>query len=225
MQKKLKILMVDDHPSMIEGYKIILSYNDLGFEIETTAAYNCESAYKIITNENGFSKIYFDLIFLDFSLPPYEQMNIMSGQDLAMLVKSYLPDTKIVMLTSHTEAILLYDLIRKIEPNGLLIKSDFSADELLSAFDKIMRGETYHSVTVNQNLKKILSKSSVLDQQNRQIITLLAQGIKTKNFPSYLNLSLSAVEKRKVQIRDYFGIKNGGNDEDIIREAKISGLV
>ena len=225
MQKKLKILMVDDHPSMIEGYKIILSYNNLGLEIETTAAYNCESAYKIITNKNESSKIYFDLIFLDFSLPPYEQKNIMSGQDLAMLVKSHLPDTKIVMLTSHTEAILLYDLIRKVEPNGLLIKSDFSADELLSAFDKIMMGDIYHSITVSRNLKEILSKSSVLDQQNRQIISLLSQGIKTKNLPSYLNISLSAIEKRKVQIRDYFGIKNGGNDEDIIREAKILGLV
>ncbi|MFM9989297.1 response regulator [Flavobacterium sp.] len=225
MQKKLKILMVDDHPSMIEGYKIILSYNDLGLEIETTSAYNCESAYKIITNENESSKVYFDLIFLDFSLPPYEQMNITSGQDLALLIKNYLPDAKIVMLTSHTEAILLYDLIRKVDPNGLLVKSDFSAEELLFAFNKIMGGETYHSITVNQNLKEILSKSSVLDQQNRQIISLLAQGIKTKNLPNHLNLSLSAIEKRKVQIRDYFCIKNGGNDEDIIREAKTLGLV
>ena len=223
MQTKLKILMVDDHPSMIEGYKIILSYNDLGFDIETFAAYNCETAFALITNRTKINN--FDLVFLDYSLPPYEKMNITSGQDLAQLVKGYLPKAKIVMLTSHTEAILLYDIIRKIRPDGLLIKSDFSAEELLSAFSKIMNGETYHSITVTQNLKGILSKSSVLDKQNRQIISLLAQGVKTKNLTNYLNLSLSSIEKRKVLIRDYFDIKNAGNDEDIIREAKKMGLL
>ncbi|WP_395058099.1 response regulator [Flavobacterium sp.] len=222
MQKKLKILMIDDHPSMIEGYKIILSYNNLGLEIETTAAYNCEVAYKIITNK--FNKIYFDLVFLDYSLPPYEEKNIKSGQDLAKLIKIHLPNTKIVMLTSHTESILLYDIISKIEPNGLLVKSDFSAEELLSAFDKIMEGEIYHSITVKHNLKEMFSQKKILDQQNRKIISLLVQGIKTKNLPSYLNISMSAIEKRKVNIRCYFNLEKG-SDEDIIREAKKSGLV
>lgn len=219
---KLKILMVDDHPSMIEGYKIILSYNDLGFEIETTAAYNCESAYEIITNTTNPDV--FDLVFLDFSLPPFEARNISSGEDLAMLVKTHLPDSKIVMLTSHTEALILYNIIRNIEPEGLLVKSDFSAEELISAFDIIMKGEIYHSTTVKQNVKELLSKRVYLDHFNRQIITLLAQGIKTKSLPSHLNLSISAIEKRKVQIRDYFNIQNG-KDEDIIREAKKLGLI
>ena len=222
MQTKLKILMVDDHPSMIEGYKIILSYNNLGLDIETTAAYNCESAYKIITNQSN--KIYFDLVFLDFSLPPYEEMHIKSGQDLAKLIKIHLPNTKIVMLTSHTEAILLYDIIRNVEPNGLLVKSDFSAEELLLAFDKIMNGEIYHSITVNHNLKEMFFQKKILDQPNRQIISLLAQGIKTKNLPNYLNISISAIEKRKVNIRCYFNLQKG-SDEDIIREAKKLGLV
>ncbi|MET0760063.1 MAG: response regulator [Flavobacterium sp.] len=219
---KLKILMVDDHPSMIEGYKIILSYNDLGFEIETTAAHNCESAFEIITNTTNLD--FFDLVFLDYSLPPFEAKNISSGEDLAMLVKAHLPNSKIVMLTSHTEALILYNIIRNIEPEGLLVKSDFSAEELISAFDMIMKGEIYHSLTVKQNVKELLSKKVYLDHFNRQIITLLAQGIKTKSLPAHLNLSISAIEKRKVQIRDYFCIQKG-NDEDIIREAKKLGLI
>ncbi|HLF52652.1 response regulator [Flavobacterium sp.] len=219
---KLKILMVDDHPSMIEGYKIILSYNDLGFEIETTAAHNCENAFEIITNTTNLD--FFDLVFLDYSLPPFEAKNISSGEDLAMLVKTHLPNSKIVMLTSHTEALILYNIIRNVEPEGLLVKSDFSAEELISAFDIIMRGEIYHSLTVKQNVKELLSKKVYLDHFNRQIITLLAQGIKTKSLPAHLNLSISAIEKRKVQIRDYFCVQKG-NDEDIIREARKLGII
>lgn len=219
---KVKILMVDDHPSMIEGYKIILSYNNLGFEIETTTAFNCESAYEIITNKS--KKVSFDLVFLDYSLPPYEEKNITSGEDLAMLTKTHLPDSKIVMLTSHTEALVLYNILRNVEPAGLLVKSDFTADELLIAFDIIMKGEIYHSVTVKQCMKELLSKKVYLDNFNRQIITLLAQGIKTKSLPNHLNLSISSIEKRKVQIKDYFCIEKG-TDEDIIREAKRLGLI
>lgn len=219
---KVKILMVDDHPSMIEGYKIILSYNNLGFEIETTTAFNCESAYEIITNKS--KKASFDLVFLDYSLPPYEEKNIASGEDLAMLTKTHLPDSKIVMLTSHTEALVLYNILRNVEPAGLLVKSDFTADELLIAFDIIMKGEIYHSVTVKQCMKELLSKKVYLDNFNRQIITLLAQGIKTKSLPNHLNLSISSIEKRKVQIKDYFCIEKG-TDEDIIREAKRLGLI
>ncbi len=160
MQMKLKILMIDDHPSMIEGYKIILSYNTLGFEIETTSAFSCESAYEIITSSKN---TLFDLVFIDYSLPAYEKMNIDSGEDLALLVKTHMPNAKIVMLTSHNEALILYNILRNIEPAGLLVKSDFSADELISAFDIIMKGEIYHSITVKHRMKELLSKKAYLD--------------------------------------------------------------
>ena len=220
MKTKVKILMIDDHPSMLEGYKIILSYNDLGYEIETTSAYTCESAYRIIMNGPAV----FDLVFLDYSLPPYEEKNIMTGEDLAVLVKNHWPDSKIVMLTSHTESIILYNILRNVDPAGLLVKSDFSAEELLVAFEMIMNGDVYHSMTVKQCMKELLSKTVYLDNFNRQIITLLAQGIKTKSLPNHLNLSISSIEKRKVQIKDYFSIEKG-TDEDIIREAKKMGFI
>lgn len=212
--------MVDDHPSMIEGYKIILSYNDLGYEVETVAAYNCESAYHIVAEE----KKKFDLYFLDFSLPPYEEKHILSGKDLASFIREIHPEAKLVILTSHSESIILYDLIRSVNPEGVLVKSDFSAEELLQAFGQILNGQVYHSATVKQNVKELLSNKIYLDDFNRKIITLLAQGIKTKNLPNHINLSISAIEKRKAQIRDYFNLEKG-TDEDILREAKKLGLL
>ena len=216
---KLKILIVEDHPSMIEGYKIILSYNTKGYEIEVTSAFNCKSAYDLIS---GSSK--FDIILLDYSLPPYPEKGINTGKDLAVLVRKSDAKAKIIVLTSHSEALILYDLIISAEPEGILVKSDFSAEELLKAFELIMEGGSYHSTTVTQNVSELLSKKIYLDSYNRKIISLLAEGIKTKNIPNYMNLSISAVEKRKVQIKDYFGIDKGG-DEEIIRKAKEAGLI
>src|SRR5690606_17240783 len=78
--------------------------------------------------------------------------------------------------------------------------------ELRDAFKRYILGETYHSITVTDIIKKILSKESYLDTFNRQIILCLSQGIKTKHLPVHLNMSLSAIEKRKAQIKDYLCI-------------------
>ena len=214
--------MIDDHPSMIEGYKSILSFNDLGLRIITTPAYNCESAYNII-DKTSVSEA-FDFAFVDLSLPPYLEKNIKSGEDLALLIKNKFPDCKIVILTSHAEAFILNAIQKNIAPNGLLVKSDFTADEFLLAFEKIYNNHFYTSRTVVENIAELHEKSAFLDENNRKLITLLAEGVKTKNLPQRMNLSISTIDKRKAQIKHFFKIEKG-SDEDIIREAKKHGLI
>ncbi|MFK7049549.1 MULTISPECIES: response regulator [Flavobacterium] len=215
----IRILIVDDHPSMIEGYKVILSYNDFGYNIDTTAAYNCESALKIIE-----SNAHFDVAFLDHNLPAYKEGHIENGIDLAKIIRKKRPNTKIIFLTSHSESIILLDMIKRVNPDGILVKSDFTADELLIAFDKIIKGENYRSVTVDHNVKELLSNKAYLDETNRQIISLLSKGIKTKNIPNYLNLSMSSIEKRKANIKKFLDIEIG-SDEDIVRAARKAGVI
>lgn len=221
-KKSLNILMIDDHPSMIEGYKSILSFNDLGIQINSVPAYNCESAYNIITSEDNSEA--FDMAFVDLSLPPYLDKNMKSGEDLALLIRKTHPKCKIVILTSHAEAFILDNIQKTIEPNGLLVKSDFTAEELLIAFEQIYNNQIYTSKTVVDNIADLHEKSAFLDENNRKLITLLSEGVKTKNMPQHMNLSISAIDKRKAQIRHYFKIEKG-TDEDIIRAAKNHGLI
>ncbi|ESU29169.1 response regulator receiver protein [Flavobacterium limnosediminis JC2902] len=218
----VKILFVDDHPSQILGYKTILAYNNRNLAIEATECYNCKDAFLLLTNTVNPPE--FDMVFLDRSMPAYEEEGLYSGEDLAVLVKKHLPAAKIVILTSHAESFIIYDIVKNINPDGLLIKSDFSGDELLSAFDMIMDGETYRSETVRKAIKELLSREDYLDCINRQIIMLISQGFKTKSIAGEINLTESAVEKRKAKIKDYFCIGKG-NDEDIIREAKKLGFI
>jgi len=217
-----KILMVDDHPLQIDGYKTILQYNDKNIEIETTSCFNCEEAYKIITNTTN--PIGFDLVFLDRSLPPFPEKKIKSGEDLALLVKQYMPNSKIIMLTSHAEAFIIYDIVHKVRPDGLLIKSDADGDILLEAFNAILDGEIYYTETVKESIKELLSREDYLDSINRQIISLLSRGLKNKTIATELGLSDSAVEKRKSKIKDFFFISKG-SDEELILEARKLGFI
>ena len=218
----IKILIVDDHPLQIEGYKSILQYNIEKLEIETTVCYNCEEAYTIIVNTE--SPLHFDVVFLDRSLPPYPDKNIYSGEDLALLAREHSPKSKIMMLTSHAEAFVIYDLVQKVRPDGLLIKSDFDGDELSVAFSAVLNGTVYYSQTVKDSIKELLSRENYLDAINRQIIVLLAQGLKNKSIALQLNLSDSAIEKRKSKLKDFFFISKS-TDEELVQQARKMGFI
>lgn len=217
---ELKVLMVDDHPPIIEGYRSILAYNPNGYILNTTTAHSCEAAYNAIFQ----ASCPFDIVFLDLTLPPFFEKNLNSGDDLVPIVRRQHPNAKIVILTSHYESIVLYKIIKEHNPEGILIKSDFQAQELVKAFDVIVNGGTYFSETVMNHQKSWGEKNKVMDSYNRQILLLLAQGVKTKSLPDFLHLSKSAIDKRKAILKQLLGIDKG-NDEDILKEARKQGLI
>jgi len=221
MESAMKILIIDDHPTMIDGYKSILnSHGLISEDSKVTSAHNCEEAYNIITK----STTPFNIILLDMNLPAYESKKMYSGEDLAVLIQHQFPESKIMMLTSHTETFLLFNLMKKINPQAIMVKSDFGEIELAEAFKKVLQGETYYTHTAQKSRKDVYIENNYLDAYNRRIITLLAKGIATKNLPTHLNITISAIDKRKAQIKDFFNITKG-NDEDIIREAKKRGFI
>lgn len=216
------ILLVDDHPAILNGYLSVLGFNDKDIELVPTFCYCCEDAYNAITNPE--QQNFFDFIFLDRSLPPYPEMKIKFGEDLAVLAREHQNKAKIVMLTAHAESFIIYDILHKARPNGLIIKSDATGDVLLDALHDIIDGKTYYSPTVTDSMKDLLVREDYLDSINRQIIVLLAQGFKNKTIATQLGLSDSTVEKRKSKIKDFFLI-NKSTDEELITEAKKLGFI
>jgi hypothetical protein len=53
---------------------------------------------------------------------------------------------------------------------------------------------------------------------------LISQGVKTVNLPNYIPLSMSAIEKRKANIKDQL-LKEKGSDKDLIEIAKKLGFL
>lgn len=222
MAKKINIIIVDDHPFIIEGYKnAINSYNASEYEFSITQANDCKSAYDIITNPNI---VPFDIAFFDISMPAYEEKNIHSGEDLAKLIKQKMPACKVILLTMHTELLKINTIIKTINPNGLVIKNDLTFDELLVAFDKILKGENYYSQTVVKFVSQSQYDGLEIDPFDKQILFHLSKGTKTKDIPSFVPLSLSAVEKRKLNLKEMLEIK-GASDIELIAEAKTKGLL
>ena len=211
--------MIDDHPSQIEGYTYILE-SMFPQTLEITSCFSFADAYQMILNEDEC----YDIIFLDMSMPSYDECRVQNGEDMAVIIRKFRPESKIVVITAHSETFMLYNIIKKVAPEGVLVKSDFHPHELQDAFRRIIKGETYHSNTVREGIRELLSRETYLDAYNRQIIMLLAQGIRTKHLPEHMHISLSAIEKRKGQLRDYFCIDRG-SDEQIVTEARKLGFI
>ena len=82
---KLRILVVDDEPSVGNTVKMLLKFD--GHEVESTNS--SEEALGM------FKSGRFDLVFTDFTMPG------MNGNQLAAAIKAGAPDQPVVMITAY----------------------------------------------------------------------------------------------------------------------------
>lgn len=221
--QEIKILMVDDHPMIIEGYQntLMATKNEDQVLLIDTAG-NCDAANDLL--QKAAKNKPYDICFFDISLPSSSDGQITSGEDLAKITRDIMPNTKIIILTMFNESFRIYNIIKEVSPDGFLIKSDLTSMELAEAFQHILKSPPYYSSTVNEYLKKTITSEVYIDDINRKILHLLSKGIKTRSLREHIDLSMSAIEKRKKQMKLLFSITDG-KDESLLDEARKKGFL
>lgn len=218
------LFIVDDHPITVHAYKkLILRTKTTTTGIDFETAYSCEEAYnRIIKKHKDQENL--DVALLDISLPSYPAKNIQTGIDIAKLIRHYFPACKIILLTMHNEPAIIATAIHGVNPEGFIFKSDIDATSFVTAYQSIMLGDTSYSDTISKVQNNTTIKKLNFDATDLQILLLLDKKIKTKNMPHHLDLSLSAIEKRKAAIKNKL-LKDKGSNKEIIEEAKKIGLI
>jgi DNA-binding NarL/FixJ family response regulator len=223
MMQDIHILMVDDHPIIIEGYQNTLMATKKDHQnLIIDTANTCDAA-NLLMQKSANGQPY-DVCFFDISLPPSADGAITSGEDLAKICRDILPEAKVIILTMFNESYRIHNIVKNINPDGFLIKSDLTSSELAEAFHHILMDPPYYSSTVSNFLNKAVVHEIYVDEINRKILYLLSNGIKTRSLPEHINLSMSAIEKRKKQLKLLFSIDNG-KDEALINEARKKGFL
>ncbi|MFT5248748.1 MAG: DNA-binding NarL/FixJ family response regulator [bacterium] len=109
MTQELKILMVDDHPMIIEGYQnTLLATKKENQELTIDIAHDCERANKLMRSSVNSGP--YNILFFDISLPASRDGQITSGE--------YLPNAKVIILTMFNES---YRILNIIKENPLCI--------------------------------------------------------------------------------------------------------
>jgi DNA-binding NarL/FixJ family response regulator len=189
-----KILIVDDHALLREGLQSLLSAQP-GMRVVGTA----EDA------QSGISKITSlgpDVVLTDLAMPET------GGVDAIRLIKAAHPDTRVIALTFHKEDSYIHAAL-KAGADGYVLKDD-SRDELVIAIGSVLRGKNYLSPSICDQIiagylagarKKRLEPSwHVLTRRERQVIKMIAKGMKTREIADELSLSPKTVEKHRTNM-------------------------
>jgi DNA-binding NarL/FixJ family response regulator len=225
-RKKTSVLIIDDHPLICDAYVNALHFiekenSEISFKI--TLTHNCDDAIAKI-KESSKRVLKYELIFLDIKLPPSKDKKILSGEDLGLEIKKLLPDSKIIVSTTYNDNYRIYSLMKNLNPDGLLIKNDITASELVNAINLVLTSPPYYSSSVSQTIRNEMLNDLLLDKIDRRLLYELSIGTKTKDLPITLPLSIAGVEKRKRNLKNVFDV-SGLEDKDLINKAKEKGFI
>lgn len=218
MDKRIHLLLLDDHPVMIDGYEKALEVMDYLFF--TQRCYTIDQAVSYIFASKEQNKP-IDLAFIDIGLPASKNKRYVSGQDVAIQLKRVFPDVKIIIPTLYDSLERIRIIADTVNPDAILLKDEFTGWEIRSAVEKVMLGETYFTPRV----QTMLSESSIaIDDLDLKILSCLAKQIRIKDMPDYIPLALRTIEERKSALMDKLAIDSRKN-QDLLEVARKKGLI
>ncbi|MDH7911374.1 response regulator [Winogradskyella sp. SYSU M77433] len=223
MKKTYNVLIIDDHQIIIDCYRS--SIKQLEFSLEETdfnvsQAKDCQSGY----NKIKTLKSELDLVFLDISLPSTKNEQFTSGEDLGLEIRNKFPSVKIIVCTSLADNLRLHNIMKTLNPEAFLIKSDIDSSDIVLALKKLINGGTYYSKTILNFLRSKVSASLVLDDLDIHILKEVSNAASMKELTKVIPLSRAAIEKRKRLLKSHFNIKNN-SDRDLVLAAKQRGFI
>ncbi|WP_168796299.1 response regulator [Flagellimonas onchidii] len=212
-----QILIIDDHPITVKGYKILLENLEIPTSLEFDGAHSCD---EVLLKMDELEGNFFDIVLLDISLPASKDRTVTSGEDLGLLIKKRFPKTKIIVHTGLNEIQRISNIFRTLKPEGFLIKSDIDPKTLNHAVSRVLQNKNFYSEKIRTLLSPDDFEKIYVDSWNRKILYHLSQGHKMKDLPSHIPLSMPTIERRKKRIKSLLGVPDGSTKEllDVARK-------
>lgn len=198
---KLKILIADDHPVVIEGIIKALE-KEPDFEVVGTASDGLQAVSQVKTLKP-------DIVIMDISMPN------LRGIDATHEIKKSREQTHVMIYTMYSEREYVISLFR-IGISAYILKRE-PIKELVRAIKVVARGGTYFTNGVRKILQHQLDSlimgdlSEVREVENgikklsireKEIFILLADGLRVKEIAERLCISPKTVETHKYNIMD-----------------------
>ncbi|MDF1548969.1 MAG: response regulator transcription factor [Bacteroidales bacterium] len=206
MDKKIKIILVDDHKMFREGLSFLIS--------------KLKTAEVIAEAENGQQFLQLlktcepDIVLMDINMP---QMDGIEATEIAVAQN---PDLKVVALSMNGDENYYYKMI-SAGAKGFVLKQAGS-EELEEAIETVMAGNDFFSpelmknIIINMGKTKISEKISgsvkiKLTDREQETLELICHGLSTKEIGDKLFISPRTVEGHKARIMEKLGATNTSN--------------
>ena len=206
--KKINILIVDDHPMVLEGMKALLSNFDY-ITVSGTAsnAYDAMAMLKVQP---------VDIVIVDINLPE------VSGIELTAKIKKEFPGIKILAMSTFKERSYISQMIKN-GASGYLVKSA-SKEEIEAAILSANEGKLYLSLDINSiDLNpEVAPDVPVVSRREKEVLQLIVDGLTNPQIAEKLFISLHTVDSHRKNLLAKFNVNNTAS---LIRVAIKNNLV
>ena len=207
--KPISVLIVDDHPMVIEGLKTLLSDNE---EVEVKTHFtNGKDTLEFLEKENV------DVILLDVNLPD------INGVEMVKLILDTRATISILGVSTYSEPSIINQMIKN-GVKGYLLKNA-TADELAKAISQVNSGNFYFGSEVQKILADSVSQERKdvpkLTRREKHILTLIAEGKTTNTIAEELFISPLTVETHRRNLMQKLEVSNAASLIKIAIEHKL----
>ncbi|MGB0468733.1 MAG: response regulator transcription factor [Pontibacterium sp.] len=209
--KKIRILVVDDHPLVREGISLRLE-SEASLQVVGHAVNGQQALEKS-------AELKPDVVLMDITMP------VMNGLEAAGYFKAEQPDVKVLILSMHENREYIVEMLKQ-GASGYVLK-DVSSDELIRAVETVYQGGTYFSAGASQSLFSQFDKEEKADtgltRREETVLKLLAEGQCNKDVARTLDISVRTVEthrqniKQKLKIQTAAGLTKYAIEHNIIQ--------
>ncbi len=191
MNRKVRVLIADDHPLMRQGLVTLLAA-DADLEIVGDANNGSVAAEKA-------AELNPDVVVMDLSMP------VMDGVEATKRIRESSPNTRVLILTTYGTSA---DIAHAIDAgaSGALVK-DAEYDRLVSAIHAVADGGTAFSPEIEEMLKKEPHPPTLTERQ-RQILELTINGLSADEISRKVNLSAFTVNEHLDAVKRKLGAAN-----------------
>jgi len=190
MEKKITVLLVDDHSLVRRGFRRMLE-DEADMQVVGEAG-DGEEAVRLA------KQLHPRVVVMDCALPG------MNGLEATRQIIDDFPDAAILMLSMHTEGTWVRQAI-EAGAKGYVLKNALDL-ELGTAIRKVAAGETVFDPQVEQRSVLKGERTAGLTQRELEVLQMIVDGKSNKEIATALDLSANTVAVHRANIMNTLGI-------------------
>ncbi|MBA7704142.1 Transcriptional regulatory protein LiaR [subsurface metagenome] len=194
VKNRIKVLIADDHPLVRHGIKTFLeTYDDIYIVGE---AENGREAIEICEKHLP------DVVLMDVRMPG------LNGIEATNHILKKRPNIKVIILTSFIDKELIENSL-KAGASSYLLKNE-SGERIVRVIRDAYQGKSNLSSEATQimisEVRNPLSKRYQLTKREKEILSLMVEGLSNKEIAKRLTLSTSTIQFHITNILSKFGV-------------------